>query len=256
MDGSRVLGAVQPLERAPPRRGARRARRPALRALGEAGRAAASLGAGARRRHLPRAQLADHLLRDFALLAGGSDVERLEREVAAAGAVVVAAGAGASDDGLRRIGRDRRRRVLRGGAGRWLYQTPAHRLRTPQARRPTPTAIVPFSAPQGLRPATVSLVAMTQITAGAGKQINSPAQVLFASLIGTDHRVLRLLHLRDRGRSRLSQVVLPRVRSRLGHAGVAGDLWHCVHRPARSGRRSSATSATASAARRRSSPRC
>ena len=37
-------------------------------------------------------------------------------------------------------------------------------------------------------------------------------------------RILRFLHLRDGGRTRLSEAVLSRVRSRRGDAGVAGDI--------------------------------
>ena len=47
-----------------------------------------------------------------------------------------------------------------------------------------------------------------------------------------DDRVLRLLHLRDRRRHRLSAAVLSGVRSRVGHARLARDLRDRLHGPA------------------------
>ena len=72
--------------------------------------------AAAGRRHLPGPQLADHLLGGLEVLAGGGDVEALEREPAGLGAVAMAADAGLGDGLLRRL--ERRRDGSRRGVRR------------------------------------------------------------------------------------------------------------------------------------------
>ena len=69
-------------------------------------------------------------------------------------------------------------------------------------------------------------------------------------------RVLRLLHLRHRGRPGLRPGLLPGVRPGDRHAAVAGHVRRRLRGAARSARSSSATSATRSAARRSWSSRC
>ena len=117
VDHPRVLGPVEPLERPRPHEGTGRGRRVhrLLQCAGE-GLQGVPGGAGrARRRHHPRAQLADHALGDVGVLGGACHVEAHEDQVAEETALVVAAGAVLLDD----FGEGGRGWGGKGLGGRW-----------------------------------------------------------------------------------------------------------------------------------------
>ncbi len=144
-----ILGAIQPLERAAAgRRRPRPARPPALRATSASASSTRAVGPpAAGRRHLPGAQLADHLLGDSALLARSGHLEGLQRHVATAHAVVMAGRARPRDHALRAIhlggacvrgqqfGFGRHRWLLPGRAPRKQSEEAAHDVQTPSRIR-------------------------------------------------------------------------------------------------------------------------
>ena len=105
-----VLGAIQPLERAPPRprrRGGGGVHRRLER--GDHGRDRHRVGTrGAGRRHHPGPELLDHLLGELPVLDVFGGVEASERQAAGLGAIAVAGGAVASDQVLLRVHSQRR----------------------------------------------------------------------------------------------------------------------------------------------------
>ena len=86
--------------------------------------------------------------------------------------------------------------------------------------------------------------------------VNTPGQVLFASLIGTTIEFFDFYIYATAAVLVFPRLFFPTSDPASAVAGVARDIWRLRSSRGRSGRRSSAISATASAARRRSSPHC
>ena len=134
-DRALVFGAVETLK-APATRigvGGRRRVEAHLQSGGETGEGCLGWATDAGRRHHAGPQLADHLLGKRGVHVGRGNLEPLERHVAVACPVVVAALTRALDDRLGRLGRARSLRVYRRPTGRGKTQTDRDRA---QGQRP------------------------------------------------------------------------------------------------------------------------